>query len=206
MRDLLFPLPTARARPNDHACHHPRSRCNSPRLNDLASRSNVYLINNIFVLTIDPFRAIIPHEIGPQRTRRGIPISLLPLPTDCSLLTFGASYVFSTACSLFVVLKKANPFGIKQIQALLPKYPGWGYRTNLWTTRADRFHAPSPVPASPFRINTCKSATKQKTSTPFRSSLIKKQEGEGILLTWPRVQRSSGNPATFARSAKLRNR
>ncbi len=33
----------------------------------------------------------------------------------------------SRACSLFVALKKVNSFGIKQIQPLLPKHPGWGY-------------------------------------------------------------------------------
>ncbi len=48
----------------------PHLRCNSPRLNDLAIRSNKYLISKRFLLTTTPIRATIPHGIGAPATFR----------------------------------------------------------------------------------------------------------------------------------------
>ncbi len=47
----------------------------------------------------------------------------LPTPRVILALTLGPSI----SCSLFVVAKKVNSFGIKQIQPLFAKHPGWGY-------------------------------------------------------------------------------
>jgi hypothetical protein len=45
----------------------PHLLCNSPRLNDLAIRSNEYLASKIFLLTTFRFRATIPMESAPQQ-------------------------------------------------------------------------------------------------------------------------------------------
>src|SRR5713101_7874177 len=42
----------------------PHLLCNSPRLNDLATRSNEYLTSKRFFLTTVKFRATIPYEVG----------------------------------------------------------------------------------------------------------------------------------------------
>ncbi len=58
----------------------PHLLCNSPRLNDLAIRSNEYLASKIFLLTTFRFRATIPHGIGAPATecRAAFLINSLP--------------------------------------------------------------------------------------------------------------------------------
>src|SRR5216684_295681 len=59
----------------------PHLLCNSPRLNDLASRSKGYLISKRFLLTTAPFCASIACEIGaPTRFARRSRTPLLALP------------------------------------------------------------------------------------------------------------------------------
>ena len=97
-------------------------------------------------------------------------------------------------CRLFVALKKVNPFGIKQIQPLFAKHPGWGVVMPWLATR----HSPLDTSSlTPFRINTYESVTKQATLTTFRINTYKKQ-GEGG------AKRSSLTPRTSAYSASLR--
>jgi hypothetical protein len=50
-----------------------------------------------------------------------------PTPHPTTALTLDRSY----CCSLLVVAKKVNSFGIKQIQALFPNHPGWGIPAHL---------------------------------------------------------------------------
>src|SRR6266849_4181155 len=59
----------------------PHLRYNSPRLNDLAIRSNEYLTSKTFLLTIFLFRAIISYEIGapaPSARRSRTPLYANP--------------------------------------------------------------------------------------------------------------------------------
>ena len=65
-------------------------------------------------------RVVFPHY--------SLPHFLLSL---CALCASVASPVFSSACCLLVAPKNANSFAIKQIQALLPKHPGWGTLCDL---------------------------------------------------------------------------
>ena len=59
----------------------PHLLCNSPRLNDLASRSYEYLISKRFLVTTAPIRATIPHEIGaPTRFARRLRMPLSAVP------------------------------------------------------------------------------------------------------------------------------
>src|SRR5216684_3902075 len=74
--------------------------------------------------------------------------------TDCSTLShdFDAipaprhqlSAFLSSDCRLFALPQKVKPFGIKQIQPLFAKHPGWGYphKSSLWNQQ---------LPASFFR-------------------------------------------------------
>ena len=91
----------------------PHLRHNSPRLNDLAIRSNGYLISKRFLLTTSP---------GPGYDCACYLEETSPTPPATPALTLAFSYY----CKLFVVAKKVNPFGIKQIQTLSTKYRGWG--------------------------------------------------------------------------------
>jgi hypothetical protein len=65
------------------------------------------------------------------------PDLLYPCPCclePTSLASFVApplSLAPSISCSLFAVAKKVNSFGIKQIQPLFPKHPGWGIPPHL---------------------------------------------------------------------------
>jgi len=129
------------------------------------------------------------------------------LPSAAPALTLAPSI----ACSLFPIAKKVNSFGIKQIQPLFPKHPGWGgypecfYGTpGMGYTLASRPRgisksyallcvgsAPSASQRYPgsahclmkgattFKINTCKSVSKQTTLTPFIINTYAKQ-GEGV--------------------------
>jgi hypothetical protein len=104
------------------------------------------------------------------------------------------SLAVSYSCKLFVVAKKLNCFAIKQIQTLLTKHPEWGrLRATCETSRTlllpvrqaglsvvifRRICTILVHPINTFRINTCKSASKQTTSTPFRMNTYAKP-GEG---------------------------
>jgi hypothetical protein len=54
----------------------------------------------------------------------------------------------SIACGLFVVAKKVNSFGIKQIQPLLPKHPGWGVPAHLTLLESATYSLFFPVPVA----------------------------------------------------------
>jgi hypothetical protein len=56
--------------------------------------------------------------------------TLFRVTSTNSRLWFAPTPLFPYSCSLFGVAKKVNSFGIKQIQPLFPKHPGWGYREN----------------------------------------------------------------------------
>ena len=99
-----------------------------------------------------------------------------PLPTKLTPL-------LPYSCSLFVGPKKVNAFGIKQIQPLFGKHPGWG------VPPAACLGASCLAPRrsiTPFRINTCKSATKQTTLTISRINTYAKP-GEGYPRPLPNV-------------------
>jgi hypothetical protein len=73
----------------------------------------------------------------------------------------------SISCSLFVVAKKVNSFGIKPIQPLFAKHPGWGYPVRALDEprafpaqqpKAETFlQLPSYIP--PSRRRSCASAS-----------------------------------------------
>jgi len=94
---------------------------------------------------------------------------LRPLKVSC--LSFCNLYpLFSVACSLF---RGNTPGGIPLSQAL-------GFRVaTLPSEHAHLFSRRVCAPLSTFRINTCKSASKQTTLSPFRINTCEKP-GEGV--------------------------
>ena len=87
-----------------------------------------------------------------------------------------------------------NSFAIKQIHNLFAKHPEWGYLCdNSAPSAPQRYHfavllgEPTHpfsrrsvcAPLSTFRINTCKSVSKQRTLTPFRMNSCEKPRGGG---------------------------
>jgi hypothetical protein len=129
---------------------------NSPRLNDLASRSNEYLTSKRFLLTtaarsVLPFRMKSAHHpvslavhgrLSPQFRSDSRCAFRIPNPSrgpsDAQIRLShrraprGPSRIDLSPLSphsykLFVVAKKVNSFGIKQIQTLLQKHQGEGY-------------------------------------------------------------------------------
>src|ERR1700676_5080629 len=71
-------------------------------------------------------------------------------------------------CELFATSHKVTAFIIKHMQTLLSNHPGTLFRSILTNARGCAPQEEHAVPASPFRMNTCKSVTKQTTSTPFK--------------------------------------
>ncbi len=115
-------------------------------------------------------RAPLPTHHSPRLRH---PYSRLSPPQCLSVSV--ANPMFSVFCGLFVSSKKVNSFGIKQIQTLFRKHPGWGVPP---AASFGVFRLTPSRPITSFRINTCKSVTKQTTLTIFRMNTYKKQ-GEG---------------------------
>jgi hypothetical protein len=103
------------------------------------------------------------------------------------------SYAVPSTCSLFVAPKKPNYFRINKIQPLFAKYPGWGYLCDTSARSAPRryrsFLSYCPdakkhtriaqfwCSLNTFGINTCKSVSRQTTSSPFRMNTYEKPGG-----------------------------
>jgi len=68
-------------------------------------------------------------------------VAVWPTPTSAPRI-FESNPLHSHSSKLFVAPKKLNPFGIKQIQTLSPKHPGWGTPQPLRTSAADQFARP----------------------------------------------------------------
>jgi len=122
------------------------------------------------------------------------------------------------SCRLFVAPQKINSFGIKQMQTLFAKHPGWG--VPLAACLGVLCLAPLRS-ITPFRINTCKSVTKQTTLTTSRINTYAKTGGRGTpglsqtfrhfpnqeflcssVPRWPNLPRSS-DVTTFRPSARF---
>jgi hypothetical protein len=123
----------------------------------------------------------------------------------CVLCASVANPIFSLACRLFSVSKKVNSFAIKQIQPLFRKCRGVGVGIPIPSLDSRRestrtlgagdattghagwgvppaacfgvFCPAPPRPITPFRINTCKSVSKQTTLTSFRITTYEKHGG-----------------------------
>jgi hypothetical protein len=106
----------------------------------------------------------------------------------------------SHSCSLFFTLSlegalfTALPFfRINHLQPLFAKHPGWGI-PNAYRTQGEQLRRRSSI--SPFRMNTCKSVSKQTTLTPFRMNTYAKPGGEGgpinsVITDFSAVQKAS---------------
>jgi hypothetical protein len=87
---------------------------------------------------------------------------------------------FLTHCSeLFIGPKKLNSFAIKQTQTLSPKHRGGVVPSATAAHGVGHFQDANCASASPFRINTCKSVSKQRTLTTFRMNTYAKTGGRG---------------------------
>src|ERR1700720_4023801 len=81
-----------------------------------------------------------------------------PLPTTLTPL-------LRYSCKLFVARANVKSFAIKQIRTLCAKHPGWG---TLGVFLGARAAPDEDASLTSFRMNTCKSVTKQTTLTLFR--------------------------------------
>ncbi len=88
----------------------------------------------------------------------------------------------------------ADPHPLTPIASMFYKNIGVGATASLACSAlrgegASTFHSRSPLsyplspcPSKPFRMNTCKSVSKQRTLTPFRMNTYEKMGGGGVLL------------------------
>ena len=88
----------------------------------------------------------------------------------------------SHSCSLFALFSALPPFRINHLQPLFAKHPGWGYPNasmgHPGTLSSDKGRRRNCSSITTFRINTCKSVSKQSTLTTFRMNTYEKR-GEG---------------------------
>jgi hypothetical protein len=84
----------------------------------------------------------------------------------------------SYSCVLCAASHQVTAFGINHMRTLLSNHPGGVSAPILSDARGWATHA---IPASPFRMNTCESATKQITSTIFRMNTYEKPRGRGYV-------------------------
>jgi len=119
----------------------PHLRYNSPRLNDLAIRSNEYLTSKSFLLTTAPIRR---YDFLCYLEETSLALPAAPALT----------LAFSIACSLLALFFGCLSFVFNSLQPLFPKYrgggipggsghPGGGYRDSrfshpLFTTHDSR--------------------------------------------------------------------
>jgi len=111
-------------------------------------------------------------------TSRILPRQLtLPLHPPAEL-TPSLSYF----CSLFALFSALPSFRINHLQPLFGKHPGWGYPNasmgHLEPLSSDKGRRRNCSSITSFRINTCKSVSKQRTLTTFRINTYEKR-GEG---------------------------
>ena len=113
--------------------------------------------------------------------------------------------LFSYYCGLFVNFRNVTTFRIKHMQTLLSNHRGRVSGPIRRDTRGWAAQTEFAASVSPFEMNTCKSVTKQRTSTIFRMNTYEKPGGRGvrpslyskILLTrtqftlWPRAPRAT---------------
>ena len=126
------------------AVHPPLCLRNSPRLNDLANRSNEYLTSNRFLLTTRRVPAIISHEIGtpakpapkslpsrclrlPQRSSRHSHRSSTFQPESVQRLSFQP---LAASLRLFALFFRAPPCVFNNFQPLFAKCRGGGTSAN----------------------------------------------------------------------------
>src|SRR6266481_5814765 len=97
----------------------PHLRYNSPRLNDLAIRSNEYLRSKRFLLTIFKFCATIPHGIGAPATFRPPPAPFSDLCVD-SMPSASRRYPLPFTFQLLCFLSHpCKPSSFMQLRTLL---------------------------------------------------------------------------------------
>src|SRR5712691_3033359 len=107
-----------------------------------------------------------------------LPRQLTLPPHPPAKLTPSPSY----SCSLFALFSALPSFRINHLQPLFVKHPGGGYRDasmghlELLSSEKERRQNCSSITS--FRINTCKSVSKQSTLTTFRMNTYAKR-GEG---------------------------
>jgi len=94
------------------------------------------------------------------------------MPPLFPLLTCVPSY----CCKLIVDPEKLNPFAIRQIRTLSTKHPAWG-GLNGTPPIAARPETINRAQLSTFRMNTCKSVSKQRTLSTFRMNTYEKPGG-----------------------------
>jgi hypothetical protein len=144
----------------------PHLRHNSPRLNGLAIRSNEYLRSKGFLLITAPIRC---YDFLCYLDETSLTLPAAPALT----------LAFSIACSLFPLIPQLLSFVFNTLQPLFPKTPGWGVpRISFQLPTAHYPPLTTRSPLSTFRVNTCKSASKQSTLTTFRMNTYAKK-GEG---------------------------
>src|SRR6266446_6144121 len=117
----------------------------------------------------------------------------------------------SCSWSLLCAPKKRNSHKINSLQPLFPKHPGWGYPNasmgHPGTLSGEKERRRSCSSITTFRINTCKSVSKQSTLTTFRMNTYEKR-GEGgsesvwqlglTLALYCRERRSAGWPTFWS--------
>ncbi len=117
-----------------------------------------------------------------------IPSNLPPRTSNLSLfIPLRALSHSSPVTPLFATLTQNNPGwgGAFILSAVDQRFPS---RRKKPASRLDS-EVPKTCSCNPFRINTCKSVSKQRTSSPFGINTYKKQGGGGALrLTWHPVR------------------
>src|SRR5229473_6283232 len=97
-----------------------------------------------------------------------LPRRLTPPSHPPAKLTPSLSY----SCSLFALFSALPSFTINHLQPLFAKHPGWGYPNasmeHLELLSSDKGRRRNCSSITTFRINTCKSVSKQSTLTTFR--------------------------------------
>jgi hypothetical protein len=112
-------------------------------------------------------------------TSRMLPRQLTLPPHPPSKLTPSLSH----SCSLFAHFFALPSFRINHLRPLFPKHPGGGYpdasvgHLELLSRKKEWLRNVSSI--TPFRMNTCKSVSKQSTLTTFRMNTYAKPGGGG---------------------------
>ena len=148
--------------------HFVRKLFNPQSLISHLTNSNGYgILQPKVLLTVSPFRSLLPPQ--PRVSSHLYKLCTRPLAT---------STVISYCCKLLVAPKKLNSFAIKKIQTLFAKQPGWAYVCDS----SALFPSLPRKALTLFRINTCKSVTKQKTLSTCTINTYAKTGGRGVYL------------------------
>jgi hypothetical protein len=158
----------------------PHLRYNSPRLNDLAIRSNEYLTSKRFLLTTA--RSVVCFLVLSRTSLFYSSRGSSPNPRRLILLQ---TLLHSQKSQLLCNQENPNSFGKIPVSPnsvpLCRRLPrlGRGGNPDL-PSLAKGFKSAEAATLTTFRINTCKSVSKQSTLTTFRMNTYKKR-GEGGL-------------------------